>query len=361
MSRPVKAGRCLATDRFEQRAFFSNFGSRTVDVGAPGRDVLSTLPGNQYGLLSGTSMATPHVTGLVGLLKAQNPTRNAHQIKNLILTGGTSTPGTTGTTLSGRRIRAEGSLNCVNQTLTNRVAPTGSAILTGIGTPVPLSMLSITCDASSAGPQVVTIGETGETIALVDDDGSGQFEGTFTPTSPGTSTFPNGDVVTVTAAANYDPARVVPFEFPAITGTVLPLSCDDCSTTIQSPFPIRFAGADPGLTTLHVSSNGILSSTTPISDFTNQLLPSFVASTIIAPFWDDLFAPAGGSIRFAVLGEAPSRQLVIEYRAVPHISASGAGTFQVIFFENSPNIRFNYADVQFGASSRRARARWCSR
>jgi serine protease len=344
----------LATNQFDQRAFFSNFGALTVDVGAPGQDVLSTLPGNSYGLLSGTSMATPHVTGLVGLLKAQNPSRNAHQLKNLVLTGGTPTPGTTGTSLTGRRIRASGSLNCVNQTLTNRFAPTASTLVVGTGTPIPLGMLSITCDAPSPGPQVVTIVESGETIALVDGGGSGQFKGAYTPTNIGTQTlaFPNGDIVTVTAVGNYDPAQVVPFEFPAITGTPLPLSCDFCSATIESPFPIRFAGAEPGLTTLHVISKGLLSFNPPgFFGFENQPLPTLAANTIVAPFWDDLFPVAGGSVQFAVLGAAPSRQLVVEYHDVPHFPGIGAATFQVVFFENSPNIRFNYADVQFGNPS----------
>src|SRR5213078_3315813 len=112
-----------------------------------------------------------------------------------------------------------------------------------------------------------------------------------------------------------------------------------------------FAGASPGLTTLHIGSNGILSLSEPIFSFSNTPLPAPGFNTIVAPFWDDLLPAAGGSIRFEVLGQAPSRQLVIEYRDVPHISVFGsAGTFQVIFFEGSPNIRFNYADVLFGAT-----------
>src|SRR5678815_28340 len=99
---------------------------------------------------------------------------------------------------------------------------------------------------------------------------------------------PNGDVVAVTAVANYSPAREVPFEFPPIAGTVLTaLNCDDCSTSITSPFPIRFGGATPGSTTLFIGSNGILSFSQGITSFTNQPLPSTIASTVVAPHWDD--------------------------------------------------------------------------
>jgi serine protease len=341
----------LATTHNDQRASFSNFGASTVDIGAPGENIFSTLPNNTFGLLSGTSMATPHVTGLVGLLKAQNPSRTSQQIKNLILTGGTPTPGTTGNTMTGRRIRANNSLNCVDRTLVNRVLPAGTAIFTGTGTAIPLSLLSITCDSPTTAPQVVTVAETGQSITLVDNDGSGQFTGSFTPARAGTFTltFPNGDVVSVTAVANYSPARVVPFEFPTINGTVLPLNCDDCSTQITSPFPIRFGGANPGSTSLFVGSNGLVSFTQAINTFTNQPLPSTVGQTIVAAHWDDLFPPSGGTIRFEAIGMAPNRQLVIEWRNIPHISVGGsAATFQIVFFENSPNIRYNYADVVFG-------------
>ncbi len=61
-----------ATGDQGERADFSNFGA-TVDVYAPGDGILSTLYGGEYGVMRGTSMATPHVSGIVALLEALDP------------------------------------------------------------------------------------------------------------------------------------------------------------------------------------------------------------------------------------------------------------------------------------------------
>jgi len=76
-----------ATDHNDSMAFFSNFGMTSVDLGAPGVAILSTTPGNTYGILSGTSMSAPHVTGAATLLMAKDPTLTVNEVKWRILAG----------------------------------------------------------------------------------------------------------------------------------------------------------------------------------------------------------------------------------------------------------------------------------
>ena len=72
-----------ATDHNDRKASFTNFGS-TVDVSAPGVNILSTIPGNRYGSKNGTSMASPLVAGLAALIWSKNPTLNSAQVRQII-------------------------------------------------------------------------------------------------------------------------------------------------------------------------------------------------------------------------------------------------------------------------------------
>lgn len=64
---------------------FSNYNQQLVDVFAPGEDILSTVPGNQYQRLSGTSMAAPVVSGLAALIMDYYPSLTAGDVKKIIM------------------------------------------------------------------------------------------------------------------------------------------------------------------------------------------------------------------------------------------------------------------------------------
>lgn len=94
---------------------FSNYGAITVDLGAPGSGIWSTIPKksgknivSSYASYSGTSMATPHVTGAVALYASLNPGASAAQIKTAILSSVIATPSLTGKCVTGGRLNVSG-------------------------------------------------------------------------------------------------------------------------------------------------------------------------------------------------------------------------------------------------------------
>lgn len=175
-----------ATDWNDNMAYFSNYGVESVDVGAPGYGILSTVPmfdgdgnlvGPDYDWYSGTSMATPHVTGLAALLIQKNSsmpqykgapdyTEGAVTIKDIILGSGDTLAALAGKTVTGCRINANNALRGV----------------------VPPIIKNWSADTQFVAPG----GTVTFSYEVVDLDGTvADLEVRFAPTTSATSAFPS--------------------------------------------------------------------------------------------------------------------------------------------------------------------------
>ncbi len=93
---------------------FSNYGPISVDVAAPGSDVISTMPGNKYAYKSGTSMASPHVAGVAALIKSYNSNITPERIKDILIASDTNLSSLSGKIASGGIVNANAALNMVS-------------------------------------------------------------------------------------------------------------------------------------------------------------------------------------------------------------------------------------------------------
>ncbi|MFZ5594961.1 MAG: S8 family serine peptidase [Pseudomonadota bacterium] len=120
-----------ATDSNDQKASFSNYGALSVDLGAPGVSILSTVPtascamcsSSGYRFASGTSMATPHVAGAAALVRSQFPALGAVDIKNLLMSSVDKVSALTGKTVTGGRLNVARAVSAAAITVTARGTP----------------------------------------------------------------------------------------------------------------------------------------------------------------------------------------------------------------------------------------------
>ncbi len=141
----------------DRRSFFSNYGATSVDVAAPGENILSTYPGNDYQSLSGTSMATPHVAGVAALLARMDPTLSVAAIKGLILDNVDQSSKWTGKVVSGGRLNAFKAASAVGSASNNvppSVSITGPQEGASFKAPVNITVDAVATDSDGTVQQV---------------------------------------------------------------------------------------------------------------------------------------------------------------------------------------------------------------
>ncbi len=286
-----------ATDDADTLAGFSNFGANSVDLGAPGVNILSTTPGNGYTSYSGTSMAAPQVAGVAGLVLAADPGIRIAALRAALLDGTDAVADLAGRTVSGGRLNAFNALG-------------------GNATPPPTPVVSVTPAGASvvvgASVQFTASGGSAPYVWSVADAAVGSISanGTFTAFIVGvtqvTATDANGvqslsatvtvnatDVVTITPnTASVGVGQTVTF---AATGGSAPYSWRSNDPSIASINAITgvLTGLRPGSTTVSVTDNGNRTVTSgPVSVTDISVSPS----TATLDVGDSLqFSASGGS------------------------------------------------------------------
>jgi subtilisin family serine protease len=143
----ISVAASTSTDSF---AYFSNYGATSVDLAAPGENILSTYLGGQYAYASGTSMATPHVAGMAALILAVNPNLSYGSIKSILLSTVDPIPSMAGKLVSGGRANLYRAVLQAGSGQTPTPAPTLTA------TPTPISTWSPTPQPTSAPTNIPT-------------------------------------------------------------------------------------------------------------------------------------------------------------------------------------------------------------
>ncbi|MCS7054599.1 MAG: S8 family serine peptidase [Thermoflexales bacterium] len=135
----------------------------------------------------------------------------------------------------------------------------------------------------------------------------------------------------------------------ATDGTALALS-DDAEANVTLPFAFTFYGISA--TSLRLGNNGaaLFNATSGDVPFANEPLATTSINNLIAPFWDDLDDETG-AVYYKTVGVAPNRRFVVQWHNRPRYNNIGAMTAQMVLYEGSNNLKFQYQDVFFGNAS----------
>lgn len=161
---------------------FSNYGLTSVDLGAPGSGINSTVAGGGYASYNGTSMASPHVMGALALLAAAFPTATRQQLRQALFDGAAATSSLSGRTVTGGRLDIQRSIQLLQGAVTYTLTPSTGSVNEADSVTFSLT----TTNVAETTTLVWRLSGTGITTGDVQ---GGQMEGSLTVAADGTASF----------------------------------------------------------------------------------------------------------------------------------------------------------------------------
>lgn len=229
----------LSTDSTGAKSSFSNYGDSTVHIGAPGSDIASTYPSNQYVLLSGTSMASPHIAGVAALIQSIDNNLTGVQIKTIILNTKTSVAGLASYVTTGGVANALAAVQSAQNTPTPTLTPTQTNTPTVTSTPTitltPTNTSTPTVTFTPSNTPTVTLTFTPTSTSTTGPTNTPTNSPTITPTrtntpvvtatfSPTHSNTPNPTATVTSVPPNFNAPTIAPPFTPTFTPTWTPTS-----------------------------------------------------------------------------------------------------------------------------------------
>jgi len=383
----------------ETLSSFSNYGETTVDIVAPGSDILSTVPNGLTGMKNGTSMATPQVAGAVGLLYSHAPNLPYLSCKQILMAGVEKFVAYSNKCIADGRMNVyqslllasgyfvsspnagdvwmtsttqtiawvSGSTNGLTQvelysgsnsvlTITNGIAKAAGSVDWAVPESLTNAVtyrirLENTTNSADYGwsdeftishPPVIWI--TPSSLTLAADEGAGDSsELVISNGGNGDLTFSITDNLPlgVYTWADSDDLGGPAYSWIDISalGSSVTLIDDQESSMLNIGFSFQFYGNS--YTQFQIGANGGISFSSGDLDCNHASLPSSLApSQSLLAFWDDLNPSAGGSIRYYSTAE----RLIVSWLGVPRYGTTEYETFQTIVYPNG-RIVYQYSSL----------------